>query len=43
MRLGVIGQGAIGGEVVAAARRGDLGPGVAVVGVLVRRPRADRK
>ncbi len=40
MRLGVIGLGAIGGAVVAAARRGGLGPGVEVVAVLVRRPRA---
>jgi aspartate dehydrogenase len=40
MRLGIIGHGAIGGEVVTAAERGALGPKVEVVGVLVRRPRA---
>jgi aspartate dehydrogenase len=39
MRLGVIGHGAIGRQVVAAARRGALGAGVEVVAVLVRRPR----
>ena len=40
MRLGLIGCGAIGAEVMAAAGRGELGPEVEVVGVLVRRPRA---
>jgi aspartate dehydrogenase len=40
MRLGIIGHGAIGGAVVAAARRGELGPKVEVVAVLARRPRA---
>ena len=39
MRLGVIGHGAIGREVVAAWRRGDLGAGVELAAVLVRRPR----
>jgi len=39
MRLGIIGHGAIGGGVAAAAARGDLGPGIEIVGVLVRRPR----
>ena len=38
MRLGLIGFGAIGGEVLAAADRGDL-TGVSLVAVLVRRPR----
>ena len=44
LRLGLIGLGAIGGEVIAAAGRGEL-PGVIVPAVLVRRPRpgtADR-
>ncbi len=40
MRLGIIGHGAIGAEVMAAAGRGELGPGIEVTGVLVRRPRA---
>jgi aspartate dehydrogenase len=40
MRLGIIGHGAIGGEVAAAAARGALGPKVELVGVLVRRPGA---
>jgi aspartate dehydrogenase len=39
MRLGLIGYGAIGREVVAAWRRGDLGPEVELAAVLVRRPR----
>jgi aspartate dehydrogenase len=39
MRLGVIGHGAIGREVVAAWRRGALGPAIEVAAVLVRRPR----
>lgn len=39
MRLGIIGYGAIGREVVEAWRRGDLGPGVELAAVLVRRPR----
>jgi aspartate dehydrogenase len=38
MRLGLIGLGAIGGEVLAAAERGEL-PGVELAAVLVRRPR----
>ncbi len=40
MRLGIIGHGAIGRALAAAAGRGELGPGVEVVAVLVRRPRA---
>jgi aspartate dehydrogenase len=40
MRLGVIGYGAIGREVAAAWRRGDLGPGIELAAVLVRRPRS---
>jgi aspartate dehydrogenase len=40
MRLGLIGYGAIGGEVVPAARQGGLGPHVHLAAVLVRRPRA---
>jgi aspartate dehydrogenase len=40
MRLGVIGYGAIGREVVSAWRRGALGPGVELAAVLVRSPRA---
>lgn len=39
MRLGLIGLGAIGGEVVATAGRGEL-PGVELCAVLVRRPRS---
>ena len=39
MRLGIIGCGAIGREVVAAWRRRDLGEGVALAAVLVRRAR----
>ena len=39
MRLGLIGLGAIGGEVLAAIGRGEL-PGVGLAAVLVRRPRA---
>jgi len=38
MRVGLIGLGAIGGEVLAAADRGDI-PGVDLAAVLVRRPR----
>jgi aspartate dehydrogenase len=41
MRLGVIGYGAIGREIVAAGRQGGLGPACEVVAVLVRRPRRD--
>ncbi|MDF2781959.1 MAG: hypothetical protein K0S96_1763, partial [Geminicoccaceae bacterium] len=40
MRLGVIGYGAIGREVVAAWRRGALGARVELAAVLVRRPRS---
>jgi len=40
MRLGLIGLGAIGGEVVAAAERRELA-GVDLAAVLVRRPRAE--
>jgi aspartate dehydrogenase len=40
MRLGIIGHGAIGGALAAAAERRELGPAVELVGVLVRRPRA---
>jgi aspartate dehydrogenase len=40
MRLGIIGYGAIGAEVAAAAERGGLGAEIELVGVLVRRPRA---
>jgi aspartate dehydrogenase len=40
MRLGLIGCGAIGRDVVAASRRGELGPGVQLAAVLVRTPRA---
>jgi aspartate dehydrogenase len=39
MRLGMIGHGAIGRAVTAASRQGDLGPGVELAAVLVRRPR----
>ena len=39
MRLGMIGYGAIGREVVAAWRRGDLGPKPELAAVLVRKPR----
>lgn len=39
LRLGLIGYGAIGREVVAAARRGALGDGIEVAAVLTRRPR----
>jgi aspartate dehydrogenase len=39
MRLGLIGCGAIGAEVVRAAERGGLGPDVQLAAVLVRRPR----
>jgi aspartate dehydrogenase len=39
LRLGLIGYGAIGREVVAAARRGALGDRIAVAAVLTRRPR----
>ena len=42
MRLGVIGHGAIGREIVAAWRQGALGPAVEVAAVLVRRPREAR-
>jgi aspartate dehydrogenase len=41
MRLGLIGCGAIGGEVVRAANEGTLAPGVQLAAVLVRRPRAE--
>ena len=41
MRLGLIGCGAIGGEVVRSAQQGGLGPGVQLAAVLVRRPRAE--
>ena len=41
VRLGVIGYGAIGREVVCAWRRGDLGPRIELAAVLVRRPRED--
>lgn len=41
MRLGMIGHGAIGRAVVAAARADALGPGIELVAVLVQRPRAD--
>jgi aspartate dehydrogenase len=40
MQLGLIGCGAIGTEVVRAAKEGGLGPGVQLAAVLVRRPRA---
>jgi aspartate dehydrogenase len=40
MRLGLIGGGAIGAEVVRAAENGGLGVGVQLAAVLVRRPRA---
>ena len=40
MRLGMIGYGAIGREVAAAWRRGDLGPQVELAAALVRRPRS---
>ncbi len=39
MRVGMIGLGAIGAEVLAAARAGRLGPGLELVTVLTRRPR----
>jgi aspartate dehydrogenase len=41
MRLGLIGCGAIGREVVGAWRAGALGPKVQLVAVLVRRPRSE--
>lgn len=41
MRLGLIGGGAIGGEVLRAAREGGLGPSVRLAAVLVRRARAE--
>jgi aspartate dehydrogenase len=41
MRLGLIGCGAIGGEVVRASQRGRLGPDVQLAAVLVRRPRSE--
>lgn len=41
MRLGLIGCGAIGSEVVRAAQEGGLGPEVQLVAVLVRRPRGE--
>lgn len=41
MRVGMIGLGAIGGEVLAAARAGGLGEGLELVSVLVRRPRPE--
>jgi aspartate dehydrogenase len=40
MRLGLIGCGAIGREVVTAAQDGGLGPGIELVAVLGRTPRA---
>jgi aspartate dehydrogenase len=40
MRVGLIGCGAIGSEVVRAARDGELGASVQLAAVLVRRPRA---
>ena len=39
MRLGLIGCGAIGHEVMRAAGQGALGPGVELTAILVRRPR----
>jgi aspartate dehydrogenase len=39
MRLGLIGSGAIGAEVVRAAQKGGLGASVQLAAVLVRRPR----
>ncbi len=39
MRLGLIGCGAIGREVMRAAEQGALGPGIELAAVLVRRPR----
>ncbi len=42
MRLGLIGGGAIGREVVAAAQRAELGTGIELVAVLVRTPRTMR-
>jgi aspartate dehydrogenase len=41
MRLGMIGCGAIGREVLAAWQAGALGPGIELAAVLVRRPRAE--
>jgi aspartate dehydrogenase len=41
MRLGLIGCGAIGREVMRAVREGGLGPKVQLAAVLVRRPRAE--
>lgn len=41
MRVGMIGLGAIGSAVLAAARAGRLGQGVELVRVLVRRPRPE--
>jgi aspartate dehydrogenase len=41
MRLGLIGCGAIGGEVVRAAQQGGLGRGVQLAAVLVRRARSE--
>lgn len=41
MRLGLIGCGAIGAEVLRASREGGLGPKVRLAAVLVRRPRAE--
>jgi aspartate dehydrogenase len=41
MRFGLIGCGAIGGEVVRASREGGMGPAVQLAAVLVRRPRAE--
>lgn len=41
MRIGMIGLGAIGAEVLAAARAGRLGEGLELVSVLVRRPRPE--
>lgn len=41
MRLGLVGHGAIGRPVVAAWRQRELGPGVELVAVLVRRERPD--
>ena len=43
MRLGMIGCGAIGREVLAAWQAGALGPGIELAAVLVRRPRPRRR
>lgn len=41
MRIGMMGLGAIGAEVLERARAGGLGPGQELVAVLVRRPRPE--